>query len=67
MEGAAKSVSSEDVEPNDLGRVVDRTRERMKRGGAVKGSVRPVPVVAVSNSRRAIQEVALVPDQDPVQ
>jgi hypothetical protein len=63
VEGAAESVLPTDVESGDLCRVADRTGEWMERGGAVEGSVRPVPVIERLELAQGVQEVALVPDE----
>jgi len=67
VEDAAKSRSSSYVQMGDAVRVLDRGRQRVEGAGVRKALVRPVLVVERLELAQGLQEMALVPDQRPVQ
>jgi hypothetical protein len=67
VEGAAEPVPSADIEVRDPLRIGNRFRERARWCGSPECPVGPVLVIEVLELPERVQEVALVPDERPVQ
>lgn len=67
VQGAAEPRSSSCVEARDPLRIVDRFGQRTQRAGVREALVRPVLVVENLELAQGVEEMALIPDQCPLQ
>jgi hypothetical protein len=67
VKGSAKPVSSVDFQVSDLSWFADRFGQRAERSRLMQGPMRPMPVVEGLVPAQGVQQVALVPYEDPVQ